>query len=299
MFRKCPPRGVPLFPIVFGYIMNSIGSMFSDFHKFDKQLKQNMAVINKYMRKKNISKNLQQEIQEYLGYVWRESEQASGTEDIIIEQLSDLLKEKLQLEANKMVLIDSPYMSKFSEKVIRKTVPLIKEYKQTPEETIFLQDQLDDCSIYFVEKGQVELYHLKNNIYQEIPPRAQTLQIYTKGQCFGAHEFFTGKPRSFNCRSTEFSIILGIKRDDFLQLIRDFPEDNERFCHIRDSLLHYDQQQIIGESCMTCQSKSHAMSRCPLTHYVPQRHFVIARHLFQAPVKREAFERSQIKMNSL
>lgn len=63
------------------------------------------------------------------------------------------------IEANKIVLKDSLLFSKnFSESVICKTVALIREYKCTPEEIIFLSEERDDCSIYFIEKGTVEIF---------------------------------------------------------------------------------------------------------------------------------------------
>lgn len=80
-------------------------------------------------------------------------------EDNVINQLSDLLKDKLLVESNKLVLKDSPIFCKnFSDTIISKTVALIKEYKCTPGEIIFLEGDRDDSSIYFIEKGSVEIF---------------------------------------------------------------------------------------------------------------------------------------------
>lgn len=105
------------------------------------------------MKKKRISQELQSQIREYLDYIWRENSDFVAAEQNILNQLSDILKDKLMIEANKMILVDCHIFSKhFSEEVISKTVSLIKEYKCTPDEVVFLEGDRDDCSIYFIEK---------------------------------------------------------------------------------------------------------------------------------------------------
>ncbi len=48
-------------------------------------------------------------------------------------------------EANKMILTDSPIFSNnFSDSLLHKTVPLIKEYRATPEEVLYLNGELDE-----------------------------------------------------------------------------------------------------------------------------------------------------------
>ncbi len=41
------------------------------------------------------------------------------------------------------------------------------------------------------------------------------MQKLNKGACFGEISFFTGQARSFKIRSTDFSTLLIIKREDF------------------------------------------------------------------------------------
>lgn len=64
------------------------------------------------MKKKKVSNELQCQIRDYLDYIWRENTDDIEAEEHIINQLSDILKDKLLIEANKIVLIDSPIFSK-------------------------------------------------------------------------------------------------------------------------------------------------------------------------------------------
>lgn len=127
------------------------------------------------MHNKNISNILKYEIREYLLYYWTEESNKNGEkENTIINQLSDSLKETLIIEANHIVLSDSPvFRDNFSPEILKRTVPLIKginslyslnyhkifiEFRCTPEETIYLEGETDDGCIYFIEKGSVEIY---------------------------------------------------------------------------------------------------------------------------------------------
>lgn len=60
------------------------------------------------------------------------------------------------------------------------------------------------------------------------------LKVLKKGDNFGILSFFTGYHRTQSVRSLEFTTLLMIKRDDFLQILSDYPEDYEKFCNLRD-----------------------------------------------------------------
>ncbi len=79
-------------------------------------MKKNLSIINKYLNNKNISVELQYQIREYLEFFWREYNQDIDKEKQIINQLPDQLKQTLFLEANKIVIKDSPlFIENFSE----------------------------------------------------------------------------------------------------------------------------------------------------------------------------------------
>jgi hypothetical protein len=67
------------------------------------------------------------------------------------------------IESNKIVLRDSNVFKKnFSEKIIERTIPLIKERRCRPGEVVCLNKTLDDCNIFFIEKGRIELFMNEN-----------------------------------------------------------------------------------------------------------------------------------------
>ena len=45
--------------------------------------------------------------------------------------------------------------------MLEKLIPMITEIRCQPDELLTLEQKADDCAIYFVEKGSVELYFEK------------------------------------------------------------------------------------------------------------------------------------------
>jgi hypothetical protein len=73
-------------------------------------------------------------------------------------------------------------------------------------------------------------------------------------------------PRNYNIRSIGFTTLLKIKREDFLNLLKEFPEDYESFCRIRDEIIFYDNFKSIGLNCFSCGSSNHQGFDCPFIH---------------------------------
>jgi CRP-like cAMP-binding protein len=138
----------------------------------------------------------------------------------------------------------------FSDQLLIQLCLAAKYVKFTPGQMICKKGELDECSIYFVEKGSCQIVRGENNLRQ-----------YVAGESFGEYSFFSGLPRSANIRSNEFSILVEIKRSEFIEILKKFPEDHEKFCNRRDELLFQ-----IGQAqtlCSVCFSK-HLTTACPL-----------------------------------
>lgn len=60
-----------------------------------------------------------------------------------------------------------------------------------------------------------------------------------KGQYFGEISFFTNFPNKFIAKARNFSKILYIERDKFIDFLKNnhYQDDYETFCHIRDSIM--------------------------------------------------------------
>ncbi|KAL4434925.1 hypothetical protein ABPG74_021264 [Tetrahymena malaccensis] len=283
---------------VFGYSLNSIGMILMDFNSREKEIKDNLFTINNYMDQKNVNQDLQYKIRQYLDFYWREMKNSNiEKEEKIISQLSDLLRDELLLEANKFILKESPiFSSNFTDFMIMRTVKLIHEYRCAPKEVICFEDQQDDCSIYFIQKGEVDIIidsieslesngtsssQSQNKAFQN---KTKVLQSLKKGDHFGGVSFFTGQPRRYSICSKEFTTLLMIRRQDFIELLtKESPEDYEMFCAIKDSILNYNNYSQLNILCFACQSENHLMGECPLIHYIANKQFLIKKLQFSPP----------------
>ena len=175
---------------VYAYNISSIGMILQELNKENAEFNHKINVINRFMIRKNINKDLQRRIREYLRFLWKEENtQNFEEEQKIIEFLSGSLREELYMDAYGSILKQDPmFFTNFSEKTLTKLVSKIKEVRLFPEEKILFENEEDDSSIYFVVKGKMELVSKGGNLdigFQEI-------EI---GGHFGELSFFTGKRR--------------------------------------------------------------------------------------------------------
>ncbi|KAL4510498.1 hypothetical protein ABPG72_004652 [Tetrahymena utriculariae] len=261
---------------VFAYSISEVGSIFQEMNKSSKQRKNNLFVINNYMKKKKITSELQYQIRHYLEYYWNESlSENSQKEANIIGQLSNNLKENLMIEANKILVAESPFFrDNFSFKTILKTVSLVQEQRCTPEEIIYLEGDLEECSIYFIEKGSVQIF--RDHTSESILFKKEFMECNTlrAGQYFGEISFFTGMQRKFCVRSLEFTTLIKIERAKFIEIVKEVPSDYEKFCQIKDDIIFNNNCKHSMKKCNYCQhidsdQAYHCERECPIVHYIP------------------------------
>ena len=121
-------------------------------------------------------------------------------------------------------------MSMFSDRFMYSLSIILQEKITIPEEEIFLDGEVlendknihlyTDRSLYFIQQGQVEIYFDKTNLV------FKTLGV---DSYFGEISFYSDQPRTASARSVDFANLFIIKRQDFINLINNFPRDKEKF----------------------------------------------------------------------
>ncbi|KAL4503286.1 hypothetical protein ABPG72_000892 [Tetrahymena utriculariae] len=275
---------------VFAYTVNSIGYIINEIQQKNTLNKQKSNIIFNYMKQKNISRDMQYEVQQYLKYIWKGTdERNTEQEEKIIETLNSNLRQRLQIEANKLVLSDTPiFKNNFSDIVLERTVSIIKEKRYQPEEIIFRQNDTGDSNIYFIASGQVQIYIEAS--YPGGEKKVQILQSLQSGQSFGHYSFFTGQPRMVNVRTQGFVTLLSINRNSFINLLQEYQEDYEQFCEIREEVLYQAMYNKIGLSCYSCGKTDHLVNKCRVVHHEAQIEYIIAQENF-IQLKRQTHER--------
>ena len=255
---------------VYAYNINSIGIILQDMNKENAAFNHKINIMNQFMIRKNIHRDLQMRIREYLRFIWKEENaQNLDEEKKIIDLLSNSLKEELLSEAYGGVLKKHPmFFANFSEKTLRKIVYFIKDVKLFPEEKVFIKNEEEDNSIFFVMKGKVELFLDSNGSELMI----KKLGV---GEYFGEIAFFTGKPRLLSARSKDFTTLFSINREDFIRVLQKNPEDFEKFCMIKDQIQLYGSYLPLKTRCFCCEKMGHIAGECSLIHYLPDKEKII------------------------
>ncbi|EAR85572.2 cyclic nucleotide-binding domain protein (macronuclear) [Tetrahymena thermophila SB210] len=344
---------------VFGYTINSIGTIFLQLKKEDEQIQENLFTINRYMSEKNITRELQQSIREYLEYYWSQwKDDNSQEEQKIIQQLSEEMKMSLLMQANKIILNDCQFLQKnFTQEALQNCVKLIKEKKLTPNE--FLINSMEDNSkngiLFFVERGEIDIYqefsltqistlnqsdqpftnplqnisnylNISQNLQGQMSQQQQQVKMQNeqsnliinetshsesnkakmhvctikKGQYFGENSFFTNFNNRFIAKSRGFSKVLYIERDQFIEYLKanHFNDDYEKFCHLRDSIIQNDLQNL-HQKCSICKNLEHNPLQCSYVHHQPLKLIVLKRYNCSKDIKiREKYNRRKVKQKN-
>ena len=279
--------------VVYAYNISSIGMILQEINKESIEFNHKINIINQFMVRKNIHRDLQRRIREYLRFLWKEENtQNLEEEQKIIDFLSSSLKEELYLEAYGSILKEHPmFYTNFSEKTLRKLVTKIRETRLFPDEKVFFEGEEDDSSIYFIIKGKVELFSSSRTL-------ETSLKELTIGEHLGELSFFTGGSRIFSAQSKDFTTLFSISRAEFLSVLEKNPEDYEKFCMIRDQIILYGNYKPLKIRCFCCNKMGHLAGICPLIHFVADREKVIQKYNFPVEQERMRFERNNRKINA-
>ncbi|EAS05917.2 cation channel family protein (macronuclear) [Tetrahymena thermophila SB210] len=281
--------------IVYAFSINTIGSIIENIEKKDKKYKENLQIIHGVMREENVSRELKIKISNYVEYLYKESNEIQKKqENLIINKLSAKLRNDLTLEIQGKYLNNIPLFKNIKEK--DKVTSIMEEQLYSPGEIIFKQEELDDCSIYYIVKGSVAiLYHQSNKNREEL-----IIAIKGKSEYFGEHSFINGKSRSLTAKATDFCRIYKISRQGFQQAIKQYEYEFENFQMTQEAILFNNNYKLCSFTCSICNSSNHIPMNCPKTHLVLTKQVVISRYNQWNPhLQREKFYRKQKKTHVL
>ncbi|EAR95443.3 cyclic nucleotide-binding domain protein (macronuclear) [Tetrahymena thermophila SB210] len=234
-FETCYTVFIMLFiTIIFGYILNVIGQILSEIEEKDQNRRRDVNILNDYMRKKNISKLLQSKVNLNLEYYYQQDfKQLQENYEQVLGKISLDLKNSLLKEYNKQIINKIEVIAKkFSQNALDQLSITLQEEYYFPNQAIFNQhDLLSNCIIYVVS-GQVEISASNNTC-------KQTKILLNSGQFYGLIEFFTGVSNNLHVYSKQFSQVVFINRNKFIEIIKQNEKDFQEFHQLKDQIFLY------------------------------------------------------------
>ena len=272
---------------LFAYTINSIGLILQQINNKERELKRNMNTLNGYMRRKKIHLKLRTKIRNFLEYVWHEdqvdNEEAANE---IMKKLSRSLREELLLNANGVLLKNFKIFHRnFSEESLRKMVYIMKEVKFIPGDIIYSQNEISEPCLYIIKKGKVEFF-IETTEKQKI-----TVESLKKHQLFGELSFFSDKPRETTAKCTTFTSLYAIKRQNFIEILKEKEEDYETFSMIKDQINLHSNVSKLYIQCRSCKESTHFTLFCPFLNYLRSHQRVLQKYNYSCSQNRMEYQR--------
>ncbi|EAS01567.2 cation channel family protein (macronuclear) [Tetrahymena thermophila SB210] len=240
---------------LFAFTMGSIGEIVKQFSLKGEEFKQKMEMLNLYMKKRNLSSNLQVRVRKYYENQNQESSENNEFGSKLIDSLTTELREDVQKDIYSFLFKNISFFSQnFSERLIQNMYTIVEEKQFQIDEKIFEEGQKSD-KLYVIIKGQVQLV-LQNR---------HSLMTMSEGEVLGLSEFFSQQPYQFSAktsRNTQFAII---RYEDFIKLAAEHQHDYESYCQIKDTiLLNNELNKIQGVTCESCGQTDHIFQNCQM-----------------------------------
>ncbi|EWS73046.1 cation channel family protein (macronuclear) [Tetrahymena thermophila SB210] len=283
--------------IFFGYFLSMIGIILEERDEQELAQRRDINTINEFMRKRNISKNLQRRVNLDLEYFYLKNfKKIQEQNQDVLERISQNLNDQLQVEYFKEILKKySSLSNNFSEESIEKLCLQMTEENYIPNQIIFQENDSENLGILIILEGQIEI--TKQLSQTQIV--SKTLLVLGKGQSTGHMSFFTGQYRTATARSKSFTTIIRICRDSFIKIIKQNDNDFQKFNFIKDKIQLYNDYEDIQIQCGLCKKFTHYTSDCPLVHYNKQQYQNKLNYFEKIQQKRQFMQRKSNYYHSM
>ncbi|KAL4505242.1 hypothetical protein ABPG72_016309 [Tetrahymena utriculariae] len=282
---------------IFGYIINSIGNILADIkQKSDKYLTE-LAKLNQYFKKYQVSLQLQANIRRYLQFTYKEGiqDQLSALESL--NNLSQHLQNQIKMDVVSRELKQIRFLKQIcKEETFFQLSLSVQEKIYQPEQVILDQNEIKEPAIYIINYGRV----LKNSQY-DLSSSVNDIYELKEKQSFGVIEFFMNLEASkFNYKSKELTSIYSLNLSAFLKVIKQDSEIYEKFCFLRDQIVYQKSLHLVKHHCESCKSLNHNLKECPCIFYKSRKLSIIKR--YQQSIKetlKQVTRKKKQKQNSL
>ncbi|KAM3138760.1 hypothetical protein pb186bvf_009139 [Paramecium bursaria] len=279
--------------VIFAILINAFQQVFSEINANNMNFEKKMTDINRFMRDKNIDYQTQQKVRRFFTFIQSEKVKDFQEQINLINQLAPQLKDEVIMQSYGYILRRIYWVTPFSYDFQKKMAYLVIEQMYSNGEVIFKQNvnsqmgNNDDDCLYYISIGGVNLQIILED--ENVLLFSQLL----KDNIFGEISFLTGNIRTLSAQCTSITQLYKIKRQDFLQMMLQFPQEYQSYCMLRDKILLRD-YAAININCFICSSTSHLAYDCSKSHYNPNKLDII-RNAYSTYNDRGYYKRNQQK----
>ncbi|KAL4505241.1 hypothetical protein ABPG72_016308 [Tetrahymena utriculariae] len=260
---------------IFGYIINSIGNILADIKQKSDQYLTELAKLNQYFRKYQVSLQLQANVRRYLQFKYKEGIQDQISAVQSLNNLSEHLQNQIKMDVVSRELKQIDFLKQIcKEETFFQLSLQVQEKIYQPDQIILDQNDIKEPSIYIINYGKV----LKNSQYDLSSKINEIIELKEKER-FGVIEFFMNLETSkFNYKSMELTSVYSLNLQSFLKVIQQDNEIYEKFCFLRDQIVFQKSLYLVKHLCESCKSLSHNLKECPCIFYKSRKLAIIKRY---------------------
>lgn len=236
--------------IVFGFILGNVGNIIEKHTVKDKQRREHMVSMNKYLKLNKISSDLQRKTRDYIEYIYSHSKSRVNLSDLLAV-LSRPLREEIYSYINGENVRSLKFLKDFSKISISHISKALRPQVNSPLEMIFIEKDNPD-GMYFITKGCI--YVIDHN-------SKSCVKILSIGSYFGEIGLFTGENRCASIQSVSFLETLFLHIKDLETISKQFPEVKTKFDAIKDSCSLGDLSSL-RVKCYLCKQLGHISKNC-------------------------------------
>lgn len=235
------------------------------------------------LKKRGISAEVSQKILKYFEYMHEQKQQSTVEGDQVLGQLPQSLKVELAEDINfKMLNAQPSFKKNFSQEFLKQLSVMIREKQYSNEQLVYEQEYIPDA-IYFVFSGKVKMLRRLNN------NKLSLFSSHKRGEVFGQYTFFSNRPLKMQAITKQTSVVGVLTKSDFLSVLRQFPQDYEKYRIIADTFEIYNHCSVLNIRCSICKSHSHTLVQdCPFVNAKFDREVIIKKYIKQDVTQKRA-----------
>ena len=237
---------------VFAFTVSSIGTLVSKQNAEANAYRERVIAVNQYMKRKELSMDLQFRVRRYLEYIWEKQKHTYLDERQLLSQLNEPLRDEIYIHIHGAVLKDCPVFQKeYSQHFISQLTKLLKAVTFAPGDVVFQEGEVS-TSMYFVQSGRISIYHqATNSTYKEL----------TSGKAFGEIAFFTERSRCASALCLTYADLFFLSRQEMYILMQKFPDALEKSDLLKAKCATGDYSELLVK-CFLCDQVGHVANKC-------------------------------------
>ncbi|EAR88850.2 cyclic nucleotide-binding domain protein (macronuclear) [Tetrahymena thermophila SB210] len=241
-------------------------SQISEIVKFESSKNQKfndfMTDVNNQMKKIGLGMSLQVKVRKHFEFVYYQDEYKQQISESIVDKLPNSLKNEVLIDIYQEKINSIKMFKEFSSDCLKNILLSFKQKQLFPDE-ILLNQYENSQSLYFLISGNLEInFQIRETKSGKTYEKSK--QKIQKSEAFGYEGFLLGKCSQYTLKSIGPSLVSYIDRNLFLQILKQYPQDYEKFIFMRDSAIFGQKNEFFKfQKCTSCGKFSHQIFDCP------------------------------------